>query len=165
MAEIDLCKQPFTEFLSGYPPMDGNEAAVILETELAGNKRKIIVLDDDPTGVQTVHGISVYTGWKAEDIEAGFDEGNSLFFVLTNSRGMTAAETEKVHSDIGRTIALAARKRNRDFIQWYAYSVDCHIFSCDIEPVGEFYENQDCCFGCDMFYDVGFDDSERNCGR
>lgn len=23
---------------------------------------KIIVLDDDPTGVQTVHGVSVYTG-------------------------------------------------------------------------------------------------------
>ncbi|GAI77292.1 unnamed protein product, partial [marine sediment metagenome] len=26
-------------------------------------KRKIIVLDDDPTGIQTVHSIPVYTSW------------------------------------------------------------------------------------------------------
>lgn len=115
MAEKDLGKIPFGEFLSKYPESD-NKASIVLAAELSKNKRKIIVLDDDPTGVQTVHGISVYTGWTADFIEAGFDESNSLFFILTNSRGMTAEETAKVHSDIGKTIASTARKKNMDFI-------------------------------------------------
>jgi hypothetical protein len=38
--------------------------------------KKIVVLDDDPTGVQTVHGISVYTDWTEENIAAGFAESN-----------------------------------------------------------------------------------------
>jgi uncharacterized protein YgbK (DUF1537 family) len=105
---------PLTELLSMYPQCD--EADAILERELSKNQRKIIVLDDDPTGVQTVHGVSVYTNWSMESIEAGFDERNSLFFILTNSRGMTSEETVKVHIDIGRNIAAIARKKKRDFI-------------------------------------------------
>ena len=62
----------------------------LLAKELQNFNKKIIVLDDDPTGVQTVHGISVYTDWTAESIEAGFAEENSMFFILTNSRGFTA---------------------------------------------------------------------------
>jgi len=116
MSEDDLCKIPLTELLSRYPLCEGADASAVLEKELAKNRRKIIVLDDDPTGVQTVHGVSVYTGWTHEDIEAGFDESNSLFFILTNSRGLTAEETAKVHRDIAKTIAAVALKKNREFI-------------------------------------------------
>lgn len=35
----------------------------LLEEEVRSYQGKIIVLDDDPTGVQTVHGIHVYTSW------------------------------------------------------------------------------------------------------
>ena len=108
----------FSRLISRYAghPEDSSAADAVLNAELQKNKRKIIVLDDDPTGVQTVHGISVYTDWCRESIEAGFDESNSLFFVLTNSRGMTAGETQKVHTEIAVTIAAASRKKNRDFI-------------------------------------------------
>jgi uncharacterized protein YgbK (DUF1537 family) len=116
MAEKDLCKIPFTELISSYRASGEAEASAVLETELLKNRRKIIVLDDDPTGVQTVHGVSVYTGWNADIIRAGFDESNSLFFVLTNSRGMTAEETANVHNEIGGTIAAVAREKKRDFI-------------------------------------------------
>ena len=34
-------------------------------------KRKIVVLDDDPTGVQTVHDLPVYTDWRRETLEKG----------------------------------------------------------------------------------------------
>ena len=117
MAEENNKKIPLTELIEKYTPWAGKtEADGILEAELAKNKRKIIVLDDDPTGVQTVHGISVYTGWSLENISSGFDESNSLFFILTNSRGMTAEETAKVHTDIAVTVAEVARKKNREFI-------------------------------------------------
>ena len=66
MPQEEPLKIPLAELLSRYPPQDnGAEADIILGAELQNNKLKIIVLDDDPTGVQTVHGISVYTGWTA----------------------------------------------------------------------------------------------------
>ncbi len=57
-----------------------------LRSALKRFDKKIVVLDDDPTGVQTVHGVSVYTSWDAEALRAGFLEEQKLFFVLTNSR-------------------------------------------------------------------------------
>ena len=117
MAEEKHQKIPLSKLLATFPSWDnGSEADAILGAELLRNQRKIIVLDDDHTGVQTVHGISVYTAWTVENIEAGFDESNSLFFILTNSRGMTAEESARVHTDIGKTVAAVARRKKRDFI-------------------------------------------------
>ena len=117
MAEENLRKIPLTELLSKYPAENRSaEINAILDAELKKNRRKIIVLDDDPTGVQTVHGISVYTGWTAEYMEAGFDEEEPLFFILTNSRGMTSEETAKVHTEIAKTVSAVSRKKDRGFI-------------------------------------------------
>ena len=62
--------------------------------------RKLVVLDDDPTGVQTVHDVSVYTRWDLESIREGFREESGMFYILTNSRGLTAEETTVVHEEI-----------------------------------------------------------------
>lgn len=88
----------------------------LLEKELKELNKKIIVLDDDPTGVQTVHDVSVFTDWSKESIEKGFEEENSIFFVLTNSRGLIVNDTEKVHKEIGLNIVEIAKKQNKDFL-------------------------------------------------
>ncbi|GHV57654.1 hypothetical protein AGMMS49579_23830 [Spirochaetia bacterium] len=119
MKEADIKEKPLAEVLAQFPMGSAEETAkaeALIAAEIKKNRRKIIVLDDDPTGVQTVHGIPVYTGWTKESIAAGFDEPGPLFFILTNSRGMTAAETVAVHAEIGKTIARTAAQKNRDFI-------------------------------------------------
>ena len=89
-----------------------DEAAVdaLLAAELARDDAKLVVLDDDPTGVQTVHDVSVYTDWSAESIRAGFAEENRLFYLLTNSRGMAAPESAAVHREIAATVAAVSRE-------------------------------------------------------
>ncbi len=77
---------------------------------------KIIVLDDDPTGIQTVHGVYVYTSWSEEDILEGFMDKNSMFFILTNSRSFSTSETVEVHKIIGERISKVAKKLDRKFI-------------------------------------------------
>ncbi|MCF0228716.1 MAG: hydroxyacid dehydrogenase, partial [Parasporobacterium sp.] len=72
---------------------------------------KIIVLDDDPTGTQTVHDVFVYTDWSEENIKAGFEGENRMFYILTNSRSFTAEETERAHKEIARNILKAADGR------------------------------------------------------
>jgi uncharacterized protein YgbK (DUF1537 family) len=55
---------------------------------------KIIVLDDDPTGSQTVHSCLLLTRWDVETLKQGLQDDAPLFFVLTNTRGMSAAQAE-----------------------------------------------------------------------
>jgi len=51
---------------------------------------KIIVLDDDPTGSQTVHSCLLLTRWDLVTLKAALADAAPLFFILTNTRGMDA---------------------------------------------------------------------------
>ena len=57
------------DILSSYPPVQEAEVDKVLAEEIRDNEKKIVVLDDDPTGVQTVHDISVYTNWEKASID------------------------------------------------------------------------------------------------
>jgi hypothetical protein len=49
-------------------------------------ERTLVVLDDDPTGTQTVHDITVLTTYEKQVLKDQLDRKESGFFVLTNSR-------------------------------------------------------------------------------
>ena len=104
------------EVLKQYPPIDEAKAAALLQKELEASKAKIVVLDDDPPGVETVHDVSVYTDWSKDSIRQGFAESNRLFFILTNSRSFTEAETTKAHREIAKNIADVAKETNTQYI-------------------------------------------------
>ena len=109
-------KQLSVEVLAQLPPVDRERADALLRRELQQCDKKVVVLDDDPTGVQTVHGVSVYTDWKPETLRQGFAEQERMFFILTNSRGLTAQQTETAHRQIARAIDAASRDSGRDYI-------------------------------------------------
>lgn len=96
--------------LSSFPPLDGAYLDKLLAEQVSRDHTKLVVLDDDPTGVQTVHDVSVYTDWSEAYIRQGFAEQNKLFYILTNSRGMTPPETEALHRRLARTIDRTARE-------------------------------------------------------
>ena len=81
------------------PLPDEALTARMLAKAREGFDRKIVVLDDDPTGVQTVHDLPVYTDWRRETLESGLTEEGTMFFVLTNSRGFSQQETEHAHRE------------------------------------------------------------------
>ncbi len=112
----DVAKALSLDALEHLPPTDRGAVCHGLAQELARLNRKIIVLDDDPTGTQTVHNVSVYTAWDEETILSGFLEESPLFFLLTNSRAFTEEQTQRVHEQIAVNIALASRKTGKDFL-------------------------------------------------
>ncbi len=107
---------PFQEAAARYPKGDPEGAGKLLASRLEKSGRKLVVLDDDPTGIQTVHDVSVYTDWSQESIDAGFQEENRTFFILTNSRSFSAQRTEEVHREIALRVAEAARKSCKDYL-------------------------------------------------
>ena len=78
--------------------------------------RCVVVLDDDPTGIQTVHGLYVYTDWSRETFVRGLTSGQPMFFVLTNSRSLSAEETRAVHMEIAEHLAQASLETGWPFL-------------------------------------------------
>ena len=61
---------------------------------------RIIVLDDDPTGSQTVHGCLLLTQWDTETLCNALLDPSPLFFVLTNTRAMSPESAAAVARDV-----------------------------------------------------------------
>jgi uncharacterized protein YgbK (DUF1537 family) len=66
--------------------------------------RRIAVLDDDPTGSQTVHGVQVVTRPDSVAIDAALAEPGSTCFVLTNTRSLPEAEAVELNARLGRSL-------------------------------------------------------------
>lgn len=102
--------------LQNYEIVDEKSVDEKLNEEMQLLDKKIIVLDDDPTGVQTVHDIPVFTDWSLESIRNGFMGKSSMFFILTNSRSFTEHETIKAHKEIASNILKISKETKKDYI-------------------------------------------------
>ncbi|RVW52705.1 D-tagatose-1,6-bisphosphate aldolase subunit GatY [Vitis vinifera] len=83
------------EVLHSLPPEWPSDPIDDIRTLDQSNLKTLIVLDDDPTGTQTVHDIEVLTEWNVEPLVEQFRKRPKCFFILTNSRALTP---EKVKS-------------------------------------------------------------------
>jgi uncharacterized protein YgbK (DUF1537 family) len=61
---------------------------------------KIIAIDDDPTGSQTVHSCLLLTRWDVPTLLEALHDASPLFFVLSNTRGMDAVSAASVTREI-----------------------------------------------------------------
>ncbi|MGY2945886.1 four-carbon acid sugar kinase family protein [Thermostichus sp. MS-CIW-30] len=56
----------------------------------------IVVLDDDPTGSQTVHSCLLLTRWDPETLKLGLQDSSPIRFILTNTRALPPAKAAEV---------------------------------------------------------------------
>ncbi len=70
-------------------------------------RTKIIVLDDDPTGSQTVHSCLLLTRWDVATLREALADRAPLFFVLTNTRGLSAERASAVTREVCRNLRQA----------------------------------------------------------
>ena len=93
--------------LASFPP-----SSAIDPGELASRATEpgqfLIVIDDDPTGSQSVAGIPVLTAWSKADLEWAFAQNQPVIFILTNSRSVAEATAAALNEDVvTNTIAVA----------------------------------------------------------
>jgi uncharacterized protein YgbK (DUF1537 family) len=79
--------------------------AFVLKNNMS--ETKIIVLDDDPTGSQTVHGCLLLTRWDKDTLREAIMDASPLFFVLTNTRGMGAKPAAEITRKVCQNLKLA----------------------------------------------------------
>ncbi len=55
---------------------------------------KIIVIDDDPTGSQTVNGCNLILKWDYETLLKGLEDSSNLLFILANTRSLSKKDVK-----------------------------------------------------------------------
>lgn len=68
---------------------------------------KIIVLDDDPTGSQTVHSCLLLTQWDIPTLIQGLQDQSNIFFILTNTRALTPTEAADRTTEVCQNLKVA----------------------------------------------------------
>jgi len=105
-------KEAFSALPHEYP----YDLLVDIRKENNKKDQTIVVLDDDPTGTQTVYGISVLTEWTVSAIQQEFEQKVPIFYILTNSRSLPANEANHLAAEIGRNLKEASRASKRKFM-------------------------------------------------
>jgi len=103
------------ETLSSLPPVWPEDLLPAIHRQNAQRPVSIVVLDDDPTGTQTVHDIPVLTNWKLPSIIDEFSRQTPLFYLLTNSRSLSTAGAVELAMEVGTNIMEASRQTRRAF--------------------------------------------------
>ena len=76
---------------------------------------KVVVIDDDPTGSQTVHSCPLLLGWDRESLRRGLRHPSPLLFLLADTRALTPEAAVERNREIARHLdqALAAEGLGR----------------------------------------------------
>jgi uncharacterized protein YgbK (DUF1537 family) len=99
------------EYLASQPPeLRVPDALEKIRHQVSESGRRLAVLDDDPTGTQTVHGVPVLTTWTVEDLRWALEQPSSTFYILTNSRSFPEDEAAGMNREISSNLASAAEE-------------------------------------------------------
>lgn len=109
-----LTTLPKAQALSNLPPEWSEDLLPALVTA-ARTAAKLVVLDDDPTGTQTVQNIQVVTDWKVETLVTELRGDAPGFYILTNSRSLAPAATRALHLELATHLRAAAAQTGRRF--------------------------------------------------
>ncbi len=87
-----------------------------IQRQIKKSHCKVVVLDDDPTGTQTVHGVPVLTDWSVETLQDALIHDLSAFYLLTNSRSFTLDVALSINTEISHNLVEAARHSNSRYV-------------------------------------------------
>jgi uncharacterized protein YgbK (DUF1537 family) len=106
----------FADTMSQLPPAWPDDPFPAVRAAVRSRGDKVVVLDDDPTGTQTVHDIPVLTTWPVEALCAELTNDLPACYLLTNSRSLPLDEARALNAEIGHHLATAAAQTGRQYV-------------------------------------------------
>lgn len=103
------------EALRSLPPEWADDPLPAVRAALQESGKKIVALDDDVMGTQSVHDIAVLTDQSVDAIAAELASDERGFFILTNARSMPASQAQAVNTFVTHNLSTAAQKTGVDF--------------------------------------------------
>lgn len=104
-----MIKRQNIQYLASLPPEWPEDLLPAIRRTIASSADKIVILDDDPTGTQTVHDLPVLTHWSVSALVNELQGEAAAFFILTNSRSLTEDKACALAKEIGSNLQQAMR--------------------------------------------------------
>ncbi|KAL2106082.1 hypothetical protein VUR80DRAFT_7312 [Thermomyces stellatus] len=105
--------------LSALPPVTAKSLRTQVQQDLASSSATpiLVILDDDPTGTQTCHDVSILTVWDVPRLVGEFKQtrAGGGFFILTNSRAMHPQQARDLVVEICTNLQAASRETGLPF--------------------------------------------------
>lgn len=86
--------------LATLPPEWPKDLFPEIRERVQASGKKVVVLDDDPTGTQTVHHLWVLTRWTSEALRFALTDPSPMFYVLHNSRSLPETQAAALNQEI-----------------------------------------------------------------
>ena len=99
--------------LAALPPEWPVDLLPEIQRRVSTMRTKVVVLDDDPTGTQTVHDVDVLTGWSVPELERALSDETPVVYILTNSRSLSGLAATRLAHEVGANLLTAARATGR----------------------------------------------------
>ena len=110
MQSNDVAVVEKAELFSSLPAPWARNLIPEIQALLRETKQKVFVLDDDPTGTQTVHDTIVLTEWSLSSLIRELESADPICYILTNSRSVNAARAVALNLEIARNLRAAAEQ-------------------------------------------------------
>ena len=110
MTEASIDKRALFDSL---PPPWPEPLLDAIRARIATSGQRLVILDDDPTGAQTSHGVPVLTTWAPELLAAELAQ-SSAFFLLTNTRALNSADAVARTREVGLALREATARGGHD---------------------------------------------------
>jgi uncharacterized protein YgbK (DUF1537 family) len=77
---------------------------------------RLVVLDDDPTGTQSIADLPVLTSWSVADLRWALQRPTTAFFILTNTRSLSEADAVERNEQIVAALHEAAEAEGVSYV-------------------------------------------------
>ncbi len=111
----DIAAVDRAALFSRLPVEWGEDLIPQIQRALREAQQKVVVLDDDPTGTQTVHDTIVLTEWSLPALVRELESADPVCYILTNTRSVSAAEAIALNREIARNLRTAAQSTGRRY--------------------------------------------------
>lgn len=129
------------QLLAGFPaPLPLTPADV--QAERQKSARQLVVLDDHPSGSQSMAGVPVLYAWAEDDIESALAMEAEAVFIVTGSRALSASAAEDRYLEVIFAVLAVARRTGRaiDFVLRADSSLRGH-FPLDVQILHNAVDN------------------------
>ncbi|MCY4538770.1 MAG: hypothetical protein OXE52_11145 [Chloroflexi bacterium] len=86
-----------------------------IQALLRETRQKVFVLDDDPTGTQTVYDTVVLTNWSVDALRREMQSPDTICYILTNSRSVDAKRAAAINREIAYNLQAVSDLATRPF--------------------------------------------------
>lgn len=105
------------ELLQDQPPVRRIESARSgIREKLLESGKRMVIIDDDPTGPQAVQDVPVYFDWSVSTLRKAFRNGEPVFFISTNSRSLNPGEMTEITLEASRNLREASAQEKAEIL-------------------------------------------------